>query len=284
MGLRGQGGERGYAMAALLIALAIMAILMSVAMPVWRHEARREKEAELIWRGEQYARAIVLFKRKNQNNPNAWPPSIDVLVEGRFLRKKYKDPMTKDGEFVILPAGGQTTPGIPGTTPQGTPPQGARGRLSQPSQRGGLSQPSGLAQPGAQLQPRGLPDPGGFSQTGRQPMAGGGIMGVRSKSTENSLRSYRGQTRYDQWAFTFDVAQTPGGAIPMVNSPDGRGNTGGRGTMFPGQRGGSEGTGRRGGEGGFNPGTGFPSQRPPATAPGERRGGGAGASGRGPGL
>ena len=37
MGLRGQNAERGYAMAALLIALAIMAILLTVAMPVWRH-------------------------------------------------------------------------------------------------------------------------------------------------------------------------------------------------------------------------------------------------------
>ena len=44
MSLRGQGG---YAMAALLVALAVMAVLMSVALPVWRHEAQREKEAEL---------------------------------------------------------------------------------------------------------------------------------------------------------------------------------------------------------------------------------------------
>ena len=70
MGLRGQGsrvyGERGYAMAALLVALAVMAILMSVAMPVWRQQARREKEAELVWRGEQYARAIALYNFKMQ--------------------------------------------------------------------------------------------------------------------------------------------------------------------------------------------------------------------------
>ena len=86
MGLRGQAngaGERGYAMAALLVTLAIMSILMSVAMPVWRQEARREKEAELIFRGEQYARAIALFRSKNNG---ALPASVDVLVTGRFLR------------------------------------------------------------------------------------------------------------------------------------------------------------------------------------------------------
>ena len=60
-------------MAALLVALAIMAILMTIAMPVWRHEARREKEAELVFRGEQYARAIALFKFKNANIPTPFP-------------------------------------------------------------------------------------------------------------------------------------------------------------------------------------------------------------------
>ena len=61
-GLRSQDAERGYAMAALLVTLAIMTILLSIAMPVWRHEAQREKEAELVFRGEQYARAIALFR------------------------------------------------------------------------------------------------------------------------------------------------------------------------------------------------------------------------------
>ena len=90
MGLHGQQcreNDRGYAMAALLVGLAIMAVLMSVALPAWRHLARREKEAELAFRGEQYARAIALFRAKNGNN---FPPSLDVLVQGRYLRKKYK--------------------------------------------------------------------------------------------------------------------------------------------------------------------------------------------------
>ena len=124
-------------MAALLIALAIMAILLTVAMPVWRHEARREKEAELVFRGEQYARAVALFRFKNANIPNAFPPSIDSLVQGRFLRKKYKDPMTKDGEFELIGVGsaqpgtntGSQQPGS--TTGRGNPaPPAARGNTS----------------------------------------------------------------------------------------------------------------------------------------------------------
>jgi type II secretory pathway pseudopilin PulG len=242
MGLHGQEGERGYAMAALLVTLAIMAIMMSVAMPVWRQEARREKEADLVWRGEQYARAIALFRNKNQGN---FPPSIDVLVSGRYLRKKFKDPMTKDGEFQIMPVGVATTPGSP--TPQ------------QPQQ--GVS----------------------------------GIMGVRSKSTENSLRSYRGQTRYDQWAFRFDVVPIGRGSQP--NAPDGRANPpGGRGPRGAGPRGsGPGGSSNPGVDSPGNPGTGFPPQFPPGgsrgTAPGGRGPGAPGGTGpggrgfgRGPGL
>ena len=97
MELVGQG-NRGYAMAALLVGMSVMAVLMGALMPVWTHMATREKEAELVFRGQQYARAIGLFQRKFANTP---PPTIDVLVEQRFLRKKYKDPITND-DFQLI--------------------------------------------------------------------------------------------------------------------------------------------------------------------------------------
>ena len=81
-------GERGYAMAALLVGLSVMAIMLSVALPVWRTVAQREREAELIFRGEQYAHAIELYSRRN----GGYPSTLDVLEKGRFIRKLYKDP------------------------------------------------------------------------------------------------------------------------------------------------------------------------------------------------
>src|SRR5438477_7132501 len=83
--------ERGYAMAALLVAMSIMAVMLTVAMPVWKHTTQREKEEELVFRGLQYVHAIGMFQRKFAN---AYPPNIDVLVDQRFLRKKFKDPIT----------------------------------------------------------------------------------------------------------------------------------------------------------------------------------------------
>jgi type II secretory pathway pseudopilin PulG len=253
MGLHGQAralDERGYAMAALLVTLAVMAIMLTVLMPAWRHEARREKEAELVFRGEQYARAIALFRAKNSQIPNALPPSVDVLVSGRYLRKKYKDPMTADGEFFVMPMATQAQPGMP----QGPQAGGGRaGTFPQPARPGGST------------------------------VAIGGIMGVRSKSTENSLRSYRGATRYDQWMFTFNTVPRPGGSMPLANTPDGRVGPDGRNPnpFGPGGRGPRGGTpGQPGGPGrGFNPG-GFPTS-PPIQGPGGRPGGpGTGGPGR----
>lgn len=95
-------------MAALLVALAVMAVLMSAAMPVWKHQAQREKETELVWRLQQYAIAIQLWRNRFQT----FPPNIDVLVQQRFLRKKFKDPITGK-DFEPIPAA-QQQPGAPG--------------------------------------------------------------------------------------------------------------------------------------------------------------------------
>ena len=106
-------------MAALLVSIGVLMVIMSVAMPVWRTQAQREKEAELIFRGEQYARAVNLYTRKM--GPGNFPPSIDVLVQQHFLRKKYKDPMTEDGEFEIITAAAAA--GQPGVGGRGNQPQ-----------------------------------------------------------------------------------------------------------------------------------------------------------------
>jgi type II secretory pathway pseudopilin PulG len=202
MDLRGQHGERGYAMAALLVALAVMAIMMSALLPAWRHQAKREKEAELVFRGEQYVRAIRLFAAKNGN---AFPPSIDVLVQQRYLRKKYRDPMVEDGEFLPRYAGVQPNPGQPGRGQQGPG-------------RGGTPPPG----PGAS----GVPG-GGIGQPG-------GVIGVTSKSKETSIRVYRGATHYNEWQFLFQGSGRPGGPGGPPGGPgQGRPGPGGRGRGGP---------------------------------------------------
>lgn len=88
-------------MVVLLVAMAVTAVWMGAALPAWRQQVIREREAELIFRGEQYARAIYLYRQKNGGQVS--PPNIDILVSQKYLRRKYLDPMTgKD----FLPLGG----------------------------------------------------------------------------------------------------------------------------------------------------------------------------------
>lgn len=190
-------------MATLLVAVVVMTLLMSVAMPSWRHAVQREREAELIFRGEQYARAIGLWQRRY---PGAFPPSIDVLVEQRFLRKKYPDPMVPDGEFQILyQASVMTQPG-----------QIAGGGL-------GAARPGEVAQ--APAQPPTVFTP---VETGQTAGPRGGVVGVVSRSRQKSIRLYNGRSAYNEWQFLYTaVAGRPGApgqgppGSPMPGGPPG---------------------------------------------------------------
>jgi type II secretory pathway pseudopilin PulG len=252
--------QQGYAMAALLVAMSIMAIMFTVAMPVWKQAAQREKEEELVFRGKQYVHAIGLFQRKFAN---AYPPNIDLLVEQRFLRKKYKDPITND-DFALISVG----QAVPGTQPQ----TGQRG--STPSTAGRGQAPT---QPPAQTGARS----GGPGQSTNAPgQTAGGVSGVTSKSKDQSIRLYNGRGHYNEWAFVYIQQQqapgaggAPGSATPGPNGrgngpngPNGRGN-GPNGPNGPNGRGvfGPNGPGRgTGGLGTFGGGGVTPIQ-PPST-------------------
>jgi type II secretory pathway pseudopilin PulG len=200
--------DTGYAMAALLVMLNIMAILLTVALPVWKTAVKREREAELIWRGGQYARAINLFRMKYAN---AYPPNVDILLKERFLRKKYKDPMTKDGEFQLLYA-------------------------AQQQQRPGAGGVSGAA---GQITPAAPPPATPLDQTPQGPAgAVGGIRGVASKSTEPSFKVFNGRSKYNEWQFTPEtvLGNRAAGAGQKPGAPGAGGGPGARrpGMTMPG--------------------------------------------------
>jgi type II secretory pathway pseudopilin PulG len=203
MKLRGQ--PAGYAMVVLLISLSIMAVMMTVVMPVCKQTARREKEAELVFRGEQYARAINLLQRKSVG---ALPPSIDFLVDQKFLRKKFKDPITDDDFAPVLLSVAAAPGGTRGAQPGGSPPGGPPG-----SGRGAAAPTTGA--------------PG--SSTPGSP-AGAGITGVTSKSKETSIRLYKGRNHYNEWLFVYTPPPAPPGGAPGA---PGRGGPRGGGPQGP---------------------------------------------------
>lgn len=222
-------------MAALLVSIAVMGVLMSVALPVWRQAARREKEAELVFRGEQYARAIGLYQRRFAA---AFPLSIDVLVEQRFLRRKYKDPMTEDGEFQVLY--------------QASLAASAPGRGPAPSTLSGPGSQTGPSAPTRGIGPR------------------GGVIGVVSKSEEASIRLYNDRDHYNEWLFVYIATTTQVGGAPGVQQ--GSAGRGQQGRPQSGQFGfGQRGSGR-GGRGspdreGQRPGQPGAAGRPPGGRP-----------------
>jgi hypothetical protein len=260
-------------MAALLVAMSVMAVIMGALLPVWTTLATREKEAELVFRGNQYVRAIGLFQRKFANTN---PPTIDLLVQQRFLRKKFKDPITNDDFQPIF--ANQALQGVSAPAGAQRPGQQASASLSTPAQQTLQS---------------------GFGSTAAG--AAGGIIGVTSKSKETSLRLYNGRSKYNEWAFIYiQTAQRPGGpgaAVPgqgipgqggIRQGPGGPGGFGGPGQgqqpgpfgmqpgAFgnPGQRGPGGGMGGPGGGpytpgGGQFPGGGPQPSRPPVNFPGQ---------------
>jgi type II secretory pathway pseudopilin PulG len=178
---RGRTVERGFALVIVLAGIAVMMIMMGAGVSTWRYIMQDDREQELFFRGDQIAGAIERYQKKNGNT---FPVSLEVMVQGKYLRRAYKDPMTKDGKWRLVrpgeavPASGTGAPGAsprPGSSPSPSP---------SPSPSSGLSGGTGTSL--------------------------GAIAGVASRSQETSLRLFNGKTRYDQWIFLAGQQRTLG--------------------------------------------------------------------------
>jgi type II secretory pathway pseudopilin PulG len=95
------GGEEGFVLLAGLFLVALILIALAVAAPKVAMSLRRDKELELVHRGEQYKRAIKMYYRKF----GSYPANIDQLMntnQVRFLRKRYTDPFTGKDDWKVI--------------------------------------------------------------------------------------------------------------------------------------------------------------------------------------
>lgn len=248
---RKQHGEKGYMLLAVMIIVTLILIALSAEAPRVAQQIQREKEQELVNRGQEYARAIKKFYHKQ----GTYPTSIDQLLDTnhvRFLRKKYKDPMTGEDEWHVVHAGEaeikipqnvgsvQTTnnPGLQGGTFGGGTPTGQAAPQGQNtgglSSSGGLSSgTSGLSSGTTGLQ-GGTQQQGGnlgslkTSNIGNGPTIGGGaIIGVASVSKKSGIKQFNDTSEYDQWLFVYDprleqatgaTAGAAGGIVASANA------------------------------------------------------------------
>jgi type II secretory pathway pseudopilin PulG len=99
---------RGLVLIALLIMLILVGVAALAAAEVWATTLKREREAELLFVGNQYRRAIGEYWKMSPGR-RAYPVSLDSLLsDERFpnpvhhLRRLYRDPMTESGEFEVI--------------------------------------------------------------------------------------------------------------------------------------------------------------------------------------
>ncbi|MGE5341066.1 MAG: hypothetical protein ACM3SY_06245 [Candidatus Omnitrophota bacterium] len=100
--------KKGYALLCAILTLNIFAILVLKSRTMWETEIQRDLEEELLFRAKQYVTAIDAYNKKN---PNAPLEKFDVLVEKKFLRQLYKDPMTNSDKWNVVMREGTTEKG-----------------------------------------------------------------------------------------------------------------------------------------------------------------------------
>jgi type II secretory pathway pseudopilin PulG len=146
------GGQEGYILLAVLFLVVMVLVMLAIAAPKMAADIERDREMELVHRGKQYVRAIKLYYKKF----GAYPPNLDALEktnEIRFLRKRYKDPITGKDEWHLIHFGENKTPsygffgqpigGTGGSTLAGVGPGGV-GNSVTPSSFGSNSAGGGL--------------------------------------------------------------------------------------------------------------------------------------------
>lgn len=234
-----EGAPRGgYALLVVMATAALLLVSLTVALPSVYQEAQREREAELIFRGNQYARAIILFHRQFQR----FPTSVKELLQTngiRFLRQAYPDPMDPKGKWRFIHANAAGV--LLDSKMQGPRPNAPNASGTMFGTSPGTSQTApgtGAAQPDSQSTPS--QSTSAFFGSDNQ-MVGAFIVGVAATSHRASIRVWNNRTHYDEWEFLgVDLnllggvpGQMGGPGLPQ-GSPGSGGQTPGPGTpMFP---------------------------------------------------
>lgn len=215
--------RRAYNLVVLSISVMLLNIWVASVLPLWSHQIKRDKEAELIFRGLQYAEAIRLFQLRN----NRLPTKLEELikVEPRSIRKLWENPMREDGRWGLIPMG--VNVGGPGQPVQ---PAGDPNSPQQLNPNSGLDEDPFAAEgdkedgakPGVILSA----DPNDtFAAPSNVP-----IRGVYHPESEETVRTFMNKSNAREWQFTADIFATlkqgspanPALALPFLASEIGR--------------------------------------------------------------
>jgi type II secretory pathway pseudopilin PulG len=123
----GSGAADGYTYIGLLLLIAIMTVGLAAIGEVWRTSVQRDKEAELLFVGEEFRRAITLYYDSTPGAVKQLPRTLEELLRDRryptvrrYLRKIYRDPITGTQEWGLIKGEGDTIVGVHSVS-QGAP-------------------------------------------------------------------------------------------------------------------------------------------------------------------
>ncbi len=250
--LRRDSPDAGYVLLIVMMMATLLLVALAAAAPSIYVEGQREKEQELIFRGEQYARAIMLFHQQFKR----YPTSVKELLHTNnlsYLRQAYPDPMTRSGKWrfihatangvvldskiLKLPGTNQNKPfgsnnGISGSSSGSAGTQTSQPATQNGSQQGSFSAGSfslpGMGQGSGQNQQQNSSS--AFFSSDKS--IGTFIVGVASTSHHQSIGVFDKRTEYDEWEF-LGIPGAPGapnimgaGAVPGVGAQPGQSPTG----------------------------------------------------------
>ena len=252
---KSNSGQSGYVLLVVMLAMTFILIAMSIAAPRIAQQIKRQKEEELVFRGKEYAMAVKRFAHKSGGQYPATIEQLENTNHIRFLRQRYKDPMTGDSDWRLVHYGeAQVT--IPAPNPGG---------LNNSTQPGSLNSSSSSGPANTQANPNSTtPLPQNTTQQnngqlgslntsgiGNGQTAGGGpIIGVASVNKGQAIKEFNDKDHYNDWLFVYDLRlEQNGGNGLTVAAP-----------IAPG----SAASGQGNATGASNPAGGTGGQNPPA--------------------
>lgn len=102
--------RKGFTLLGVLAFLVVAGIALTAASKYWSTVIKREKEEELLFRGDQIKTAITsYYKNTPKGKRPSYPRNLENLLRDprfltvrRHLRKIYKDPVTEDGTWGLI--------------------------------------------------------------------------------------------------------------------------------------------------------------------------------------
>lgn len=96
--------QRGVTLLVVLVMMVVVGLAAGVAGSTWQTIVQRARETELLWRGDQYRKAVRSYYEQGRQYPAKLEDLLKdprSLATKRHIRRLYSDPMT-GGDWVLV--------------------------------------------------------------------------------------------------------------------------------------------------------------------------------------